>query len=247
MKLRILTTGLLMLGLTAGLVMLGLPTLAISGDADIRKALSAQYPGTEISSVSKTPYGGLYEVIVDGEVAYVTADGKYLILGSVVDVSTKKNLTSARMEKLLEVKWSSLPFSQAIKVVKGDGSRKLAVFSDPDCPYCRRFENELTKVNNVTIYTFLTPIESLHPAAVNIAKQIWCEKDRVGAWHDYMLKGVRPNGATTCNNPIDENMTLGNKLKVSGTPTLIFENGQRVPGMVPADKLDKMLTAAQGK
>jgi thiol:disulfide interchange protein DsbC len=231
----------------AGLLMLGLPTLALSGEADIRKALSTQYPGTEISSITKTPYGGLFEVIVDGEVAYATADGKYLILGSVVDVTNKRNLTSARMAKLLEVKWDSLPFSQAIKVVKGDGSRKLAVFSDPDCPYCRRFESELGKVDNVTIYTFLTPIESLHPAAINIAKQIWCEKDQVGAWHDYMLKGVKPKAATTCKNPVDENMALGNKLKVSGTPTLIFENGQRVPGMVPADKLDKLLTAAQGK
>lgn len=233
--------------IAAGLLMFSLSASALSGETEIRAALKKQYPGTEVSSVTKTPYGGLYEVIVDGDVTYATADGKYLILGNVVDVESKRNLTSARMAKLLEVKWDSLPFSQAIKIVKGDGSRKLAVFSDPDCPYCRRFENELTKVDNVTIYTFLMPIESLHPAAVNIAKQIWCEKDQVGAWHDYMLRGVKPKAAATCKNPVDQNMALGDKLKMSGTPTLIFENGQRVPGMVPADKLDKLLTAAKAQ
>jgi thiol:disulfide interchange protein DsbC len=231
----------------AGLLLLGLPALALSDEGDIRKAFKAQYPDADLSAVSKTSYGGLYEIIIDGEVAYITADGKYLILGSVVDVTNKRNLTAARMAKIQEVKWDSLPFSQAIKIVKGDGSRKLAVFSDPDCPYCRRFENELAKVENVTIYTFLSPIESLHPAAINLAKQIWCEKDQVAAWNNYMMKGVKPKAAATCKNPVDENMALGSKLKVSGTPTLIFENGQRIPGMVPADKLDKLLSAAQSK
>ncbi|MGA7949580.1 MAG: DsbC family protein [Thiobacillaceae bacterium] len=231
----------------AGLVLFGLPTLASSGEADIRKVISAKYPGADISAVHKTPYGGLYEVLIDGDVIYATANGKYLFIGNVVDTATKRNLTAARMAKLQEVKWDSLPFSHAIKIVKGDGSRKLAVFSDPDCPYCKRFENELTKVDNVTIYTFLTPIASLHPGAINVAKQIWCEKDRVTAWHDYMLKAEKPKATATCNNPVDENIALSNQLKVSGTPTLIFENGQRVAGMVPADKLETLLTAAEAK
>lgn len=233
--------------IAAGLLMLGLPALALSGEADIRKAISTRYPGAEISSVGKTSYGGLYEVVIDGELAYVTADGRYLFLGNLVDTATKRNLTAARMAKLQEVKWDSLPFSHAIKTVKGDGSRKLAVFSDPDCPYCKRFENELTKVDNITIYTFLTPIQSLHPAAINVAKQIWCEKDRITAWNDYMLKAEKPKAAATCDNPVDENIALSNRLKVSGTPTLIFENGQRVPGMVPADKLETLLAAAKAK
>jgi thiol:disulfide interchange protein DsbC len=231
----------------AGLLLLGLPALALPGEADIRKVISAKYPGADISAVSKTPYGGLYEVVIDGDVIYATADGKYLFVGNVVDTATKRNLTAARMAKLQEVKWDSLPFSQAIKIVKGDGSRRLAVFSDPDCPYCKRFENELTKVDNVTIYTFLTPIASLHPGAINVAKQIWCEKDRVTAWHDYMLKAEKPKATASCNNPVDENIALSNQLKVSGTPTLIFENGQRVAGMVPADKLETLLTAAKAR
>ena len=233
--------------IAAALLLLGLPSLALPGEADIRKILTSKYPGAEISSVSKTPYAGMYEVLIDGDIIYVTADGKYLFIGNVVDVATKHNLTSARMAKLQEVKWDSLPFPQAIKIVKGDGSRKLAVFSDPDCPYCRRFESELTKVDNVTIYTFLTPIQSLHPAAVNVAKQIWCEKDRVSAWRDYMLKGEKPKAAATCDNPVDENVAFGNRIKVSGTPTLIFENGQRIPGMVQAEKLETLLTAAKAK
>ena len=233
--------------IAAGLLMLGLPALALSGEAEIRKAISAKYPGAVISSVGKTSYGGLYEAVIDGEVLYVTADGKYLFLGTLIDTTTKRNLTAARMAKLQEVKWDSLPFANAIKIVKGDGSRKLAVFSDPDCPFCKRFESELTKVDNITIYTFLTPIENLHPAAINVAKQIWCEKDRVGAWNSYMLKAEKPKAAASCDNPVDENIALSNRLNVSGTPTLIFENGQRVPGLVPADKLETLLTAAKTK
>ena len=231
----------------AGLLLLGLSPLALSGEADIRKAITRSYPGADISSVGKTPYAGLYEVVIDGELAYATADGRYLFIGNVLDTATKHNLTAARQAKLEEVKWDSLPLSHAIKIVKGDGSRKLAVFSDPDCPYCRRFESELAKVNNITIYTFLTPVESLHPAAINVAKQIWCEKDRVSAWHDYMLKAEKPKATASCDNPVDENIALSNRLKVSGTPTLIFENGQRIPGMVPADKLETLLTAAKTK
>jgi thiol:disulfide interchange protein DsbC len=230
--------------IAAVLLLCGLPAIAQCGEPEIRAAIKKQYPDIDIASVIKTPYGGLYEVVAGGDVFYATADGKYLFIGNVVDLASRQNLTAARAAKLQEVKWNTLPLSQALKIVKGNGSRKLALFSDPDCPYCRRFENELTKVNNVTIYTFLMPVESLHPQAEGIAKQIWCEKDPVTAWHDYMLKGIKPNAAGTCKNPIDENIALGNKLKVSGTPTLIFENGQRMPGMLPADKLDKLLTAA---
>jgi thiol:disulfide interchange protein DsbC len=229
----------------AGLLLCSLPMAAIGGEPEIRAAIKKQYPDIDVTSVSKTPYGGLYEVVSDGEVSYATPDGRYLFVGSVVDMSNRHNLTAARVAKLQEIKWDSLPFSQAFKIVKGDGSRKLALFEDPDCPYCRRFESELNKVNNVTVYTFLMPIVSLHPHAEAIAKQIWCEKDPGAAWQDYMLKGVQPKAAGTCKNPIEANIALGNKLKVSGTPTLVFENGQRVPGMVPADKLDQLLTAAK--
>lgn len=220
---------------------------AIAGDKEIRQNLVKAFPDMEISSINKTPYGGLFEVVVDGQVAYATADGKYLMLGNVIDVASRKNLTAARSAKLSEVSFASLPLGKAIKEVKGDGSRKLAVFSDADCPFCKKLEPELDKLTNVTIYTFLHPIESLHPAAVPLSKQIWCEKDRLKAWKAYMLKGDKPTAKGDCDNTINEVIALGNKLRVTGTPTLIFENGQRVPGYIPAAKLEQLLAAAERK
>jgi len=218
-----------------------------AGEKEIRKAFQSKFPGMELTSVSKTSYGGLFEVVVDGQAAYATSDGKYLILGNVIDIQTRRNLTAARNAKLSEVNWSTLPLDKALKEVKGNGSRKVAIFSDADCPYCRKLEPELEKLTNVTIYTFLYPIEGLHPDAVPTSKRIWCESDRLKAWKAYMLRGEMPKAKGDCPNPVDETIELGSKLRVSGTPTIIFENGQRVPGLVPAEKLDQMLNAASRK
>lgn len=220
---------------------------AQAGEKEIRQAFQKNFTGAEITSISKTPYGGLYEVVVDGQVAYVTSDGKYLVLGNVIDLASKRNITAMRNAKLMEVKWSTLPLAKAIKEVKGNGSRKMAIFSDADCPYCRKLEPELEKLTNVTIYTFLYPIEGLHPEAVPTSKQIWCEKDRLKAWKDYMLRGEEPKSKGDCPNPVDDVVALGMKLKVSGTPTIILENGQRIPGYAPAERLEQMLTAASRK
>ena len=220
---------------------------AHANEAVIRKAITGKFPGAQITSVTKTPYGGLYEVLIDGELVYSSADGKYLVMGNIIELATRRNLTAARMEKLNAVKWNTLPLDKAIKEVRGDGSRKLVVFSDADCPFCKKLEPEIEKLSNVTVYTFLYPIEGLHPQAIPTSKQIWCEKDRLKAWKAYMLRGERPKASGECANPVDDVIALGNKLRVSGTPTLIFENGQRVPGYVPADKLDQLLTVASKK
>jgi thiol:disulfide interchange protein DsbC len=220
---------------------------AQAGEKEIRQALQKNFAGMEITSISKTAYGDLYEVVVDGQAAYATSDGKFLVLGNVIDLATKRNLTAERNAKLMEVKWSTLPLDKAIKEVKGNGSRKLAIFSDADCPFCRKLEPELDKLTNVTIYTFLYPIEGLHPDAVPTSKKIWCEKDRLKAWKAYMLKGEEPKAKGDCANPVDDVIALGAKLRVSGTPTIIFENGQRIPGYVPAAKLEQMLSAAGKK
>ena len=221
--------------------------MACSANADeaaIKKTLQGQFPDATISSVAKTPYAGLYEVVIDNQVVYADSDASHVFVGSVIDTKTKQNLTDARTAKLNAVKFDSLPLADALKVVKGDGSRKLVIFSDPDCPYCKKLEPELQQLNNVTIYTFLYPIVSLHPNAVANARAIWCAPNRNNAWDDAMLRGVLPQNDGKCANPIDSNIALGNKLRVTGTPTLIFANGQRVPGMVPADKLKQMLDAA---
>lgn len=218
---------------------------AMANEALIRKTLLEKFPGASIASVAPTPYSGLFEVYLDGQLIYVDAKAKYLFSGDVIDLKTRSNLTQARLDKLNAVKWESLPLGNAIKTVKGSGARHLAVFSDVDCPYCRRFDAELDKIDNVTVYTFLYPVEGLHPKAVQASRQIWCAPDKNRAWDDYVKSGKVPSNDGKCKNPVDDNLALGNKLRVSGTPTIIFRNGQRIPGLVPAAKLEQLLTAAQ--
>lgn len=228
---------LISLALTATLM---LASSAQANENVIRKALLQQFPSAKISSVIKTPYSGLYEVYLDGQVLYVDTQAKYVFAGDVIDLKNRRNLTQARTNQLQAVSWDTLPLNNALKSVKGNGARKLVVFSDVDCPYCRKFEEELTKVDNITVYTFLYPIEGLHPKAVQTSKQIWCAPDRNKAWDNYITNGSVPNNDGKCANPVDETIALGAKLKVSGTPTLIFANGQRVPGMVPAAQLERL-------
>ncbi|MHB1054148.1 MAG: DsbC family protein [Thiobacillus sp.] len=216
---------------------------AQANETVIRKALLQQFPSAQISSIKKTPYSGLFEVYLDGQLLYADAKAQYIFTGDVIDLKNRSNLTQARLNQLQAVNWNTLPLKNALKTVKGNGSRKLAVFSDVDCPYCRKFEEELTKVDNITVYTFLYPIEGLHPKAVQISKQIWCAPDRNKAWDDYTTKEIVPKNDGQCANPVDETIALGARLKVSGTPTIIFANGQRVPGMVPAAQLERLLAA----
>ena len=216
---------------------------AQANETVIRKALLKQFPGAQIVSVKKTPYSGLFEVYLDGQLVYVDAKAQYVLTGDVIDLKNRRNLTQARLNQLQAVSWNTLPLGNALKTVKGNGARKLVVFSDVDCPYCRKFEAELTKVDNITVYTFLYPIEGLHPKAVQASKQIWCAPDRNKAWDEYISGGSLPNNDGKCANPVDENIALGARLKVSGTPTLVFANGQRVPGMVPAAQLERLLAA----
>ena len=213
-------------------------------EALIRKTLTQQFPGATINSVKPTPYSGLFEVYLDGQLVYTDANAQYVFSGDVVEMKTRTNLTQARLNQLQAIKWDSLPLGNAIKTVKGTGARKLVVFSDVDCPYCRKFETELAKVDNITVYTFLYPIEGLHPKAVQMSKQVWCAPDRNKAWDDYITRNIVPNNDGKCANPVDATIALGGKLKVSGTPTLFFANGQRVPGMVPAAQLEKLLATS---
>ncbi len=216
---------------------------AQASETVIRNALTKQFPGAQITSIKPTPYSGLFEVYLDDQLVYVDAKAQYVFTGDVLDLKNRRNLTQARLSELQAVKWESLPLKDALKTVKGNGSRKLVVFSDVDCPYCRKFEAELTKVDNITVYTFLYPIAGLHPKAVQASKQIWCAPDRNKAWEVYTSQNVLPGNDGKCDNPVDATIALGNKLKVSGTPTLIFADGQRVPGMVPAAQLERLLAA----
>jgi thiol:disulfide interchange protein DsbC len=231
-------------------VLLLLSGVACADEASIRAEFSKKYPQANIESITKTPYLGLYEMLVDGEVLYTDPDFNYMIVGSIIDTKTRVNLTDARQRELEDKKLKSLafpfdqlPFDLAIKKVKGDGSRKVAVFSDPDCPFCRKLEKEIEKVNNVTIYIFLFPIEQLHPKAPEVSRAIWCAPDRLKAWDEYMLKGVAPKSAK-CDNPVDKIVTYGQSKKINGTPTIFFADGKRVPGAIPVERFEELLNKA---
>lgn len=218
---------------------------ARADEAALKKAVQAKFPKARVESVVKSPYLGLYEVVIEGQVVYTDEGFNYLFDGNIIETASLANITEQRRQKLSAVKFDTLPLDLAIKNIRGSGKRKLVVFSDPDCPYCKKVEKDLAKLKDVTIYTFLYPIESLHPAASEKAVAIWCSADRVKAWDDLMLRGIAPGADKTCKTPIDEIARLGQKLKINGTPTLIFADGQRVPGAIPGSEIEKLLDSVQ--
>jgi len=210
-------------------------------EATIRKNLTERIPQLQkIDEISKTPVNGLYEVRVNGtDIFYTDADANYLIQGNLIDTRQRRNLTEERIDKLTAVNFDSLPLKDAFTVVRGNGKRKVAVFEDPNCGYCKRFERDLDKVTNVTVYTFLYPI--LSPDSAEKSKNIWCAKDKAKAWQDYMLRD-QPLPAASCDvSAIARNLELGRKHKITGTPTLIFADGSRVPGAINAQQIEKHL------
>lgn len=206
--------------------------------AAVRKQLEEKFKGASITSVAKSPYFGLYEVMFDDSLIYTDAKVTYIFVGSVYDAGTKKNLTDARKRELTRVTFDSLPLQLAFKRVKGNGTRRLAVFSDPDCPYCARLEKELAGIDDVTIYTFLFPIDSLHPDAGRKARLIWCAPDRVKAWDAFFQSGELPKNNGDCDNPVEETAALGQRMRVTATPTLVFADGSVIPGAIPAPRLE---------
>jgi len=214
---------------------------AAADEASVRKAVQEKFPKANIESVNKTPYLGLYEVYMEKQLVYTDEKVNYFFLGSVVDGKTLQNLTEERTRKLNAIKFDSLPLEMAIKIVKGNGKRKVAIFSDPFCPFCQRLEQSMAGVTDVTIYTFLYPIESLHPGATQKAKAIWCSPDRVKAWNDFMLRRIGPDAQPSCDTPVDKIVEYGRSKGFNGTPTLIFADGEVIPGAIPTARLEQML------
>jgi thiol:disulfide interchange protein DsbC len=206
--------------------------------AAVKKLLEQKFPGATVSNVSKSGYFGLYEAQFDGQIVYTDAKVAYVMVGAVYDTTTKQNLTEDRLRKLNRVAWDSLPFELAMKKVKGTGARKLAIFSDADCPFCARLESELKGVEDVTIYTFLYPIDQLHPDSARKSKMIWCSADRLKAWDDFFAAGKLPDNKGECDNPLAATHDLGQKLRVTATPTLVFADGTIIPGALPRDRLE---------
>ncbi len=192
-----------------------------------------------VDQVNKSPIAGLYEVVTGDHIFYTDKSAQYLIDGQMFDLKARQNLTEARSRKLFAIDFNSLPLDLAVKKVKGNGSRKMAYFTDPNCGYCKKLEHELQDVTDVTLYLFLYPI---FQGSAEKVQAIWCSKDRVKTWDDLMLNGVQPTAAN-CDVPSAQVLALGKKLRVNGTPALIFANGVINPGYMPAADLDKALDA----
>ncbi|MBU3539414.1 DsbC family protein [Polynucleobacter sp. UK-Gri1-W3] len=201
---------------------------------EIQKKLGAN---AKVKSVSPAPVSGLYEVLVGNDIFYTDASGKYLIQGEIIELASGKNLTEQRQTDLNRIKWSDLNPANAIKNVRGNGSRQLAIFSDPNCGYCKRLEKSLQQLDNVTIYTYLIPI--LSPDSMQKSKQIWCSSDPYKAYIDWMINGIAPSGKGECTTPLDKNMAFAKTYGITGTPTLFFTDGSRFPGAVQITDIEK--------
>ena len=241
-----LRSSLALLGLTAFTLAMT-ASAAWAQEAAIRKNLAERMPAfAKIDEVSKTPMNGLYEVRVnDNDIFYTDAEGSFLIQGVLYDTKAKRNLTEERVNKLGAIDFSALPIKDAFTIVRGNGKRKMAVFEDPNCGYCKRFERDLQKVNDVTIYMFLYPI--LSPDSTEKSKAVWCAKDKGKAWLDLMVRDQSAGSAKAgCDaTAVDRNVEFGRKYKITGTPTVFFVDGSRVPGAIPVAQVEKMLAEAK--
>jgi thiol:disulfide interchange protein DsbC len=236
--LKSLLRGLLLAGLCAA-------TAAGAQEAAIRKNLTERLPQMgKIDEVTKTPMPGVFEVRVGSDLYYTDTEGSYLIHGEMIDVKAKRNLTEERVTKLTAIDFDKLPFDDSFKIVRGNGSRRIALFEDPNCGYCKRFERDLQKVDNVTIQVFLFPI--LGPDSAVKSKAVWCAKDKAATWQDWMVRDKPLPAASACDtSALARNVELGRRHQITGTPTLVFVDGRRVPGAIGPAELEKLLASAK--
>ncbi|HVN44300.1 MAG TPA: DsbC family protein [Steroidobacteraceae bacterium] len=233
---------------------LSFPTIGGEGPAsapDVPKAvvervtttLQQRFPGAKIDSIHRAPLSGLLEVVYPDQLVYVTEDAELMFVGTILDTRTREDLTQRRWNEYNAIDFSVLPQELAIKVVKGNGSRLLAVFEDPRCPYCKQLERHLQNVTDTTVYVFLYPLEQIHPGATDVANRIWCSKDRAGAWSGWMLNGTEPAPLSPeCDiTAIGKLTALGTQLHINSTPTLFLSDGQRARGAMSAEQLEAAL------
>lgn len=236
--------------LFAGLlaVLTALPLSAGAQEQLIRKAVAERFPNAKIESITKTPYPGLLELVVDGTVFYTDEKFTFVIDGSLIETKTWSNVTQARRDEIEArlqgpIAFRELPLAQAVKTVRGNGRRVIATFEDPNCGFCRQFHGQLAKLNDVTIYTFLYPIIS-PPDSVEKSRAVWCSKDRARAWDEVMTTGKIAPAAANCKAPIDEVMKLGTKYNVKSTPTIFLSDGTRLRGALPVEQLEQAIANA---
>lgn len=222
-------------------IMMGMVESAMAAQPTMLEKLRTQYPSTRFTSVKPSPIKGLYEVVMGNQIAYTDITGRYFIFGNIFDMVKQSDMTAERKDSITRVAWPASYLVNAIKIVKGNGKRKLAVFSDPDCGYCKKLDATLQRVDNLTIYVFLYPIERLHPQAREKAISIWCHPHPEQAWHDWMQGGKEPP-IRACLNPINDNISLAGEYQIQGTPTIIAEDGRLLAGAVTAQKIEAWLS-----
>lgn len=211
----------------------------------VRRQVETRLRDAKVLEVRKLPYAGLYEVALRNaqgvRVIYTDADAKVFVIGSLVDSASGDNLTEARLRKLTAIDWNTLPFDSAITMKRGSGRREIAIFSDPNCPYCQRFEGDLAKVDDITVHIFMYPV--IRPDSVRLSKAVWCSKDRAKAWNDLILKRIEPTAKPDCDTPVDKLVALGHKLGAASTPTWFLRNGEMYKGALPMDEVVPLLDA----
>lgn len=212
-------------------------SLSLANVDTVKSNLSKQHSKLNIENIQATDMKGIYSGSMDGQVVYLGEDAQHILVGSMYRLSDQKNLTQDLVLKQNSIDWKKLPLQDAVKSVRGNGKRQIAIFSDPNCPYCKQLEAELSKLNDVTIYTFIYPIKT---QSIAVSKQVFCEKDPALAWSNLISKGIQPGSKKTCANPVERNLSLGKSLGLTGTPAIIFSNGFKVMGSHPAQEIEQM-------
>ncbi|MGE8560518.1 MAG: DsbC family protein [Acinetobacter sp.] len=212
-------------------------SLTLANVDTVKTNLSKQHPKLKIENIQTTEMKGIYSGSMDGQVVYLAEDAQHVLVGSMFRLADQKNLTKDLVLKQNSIDWKKLPLQDAVKSVRGNGKRQVAIFSDPNCPYCKQLETEINKLNDVTIYTFIYPIKT---QSIAVSKQVFCEKDPALAWSNLISKGIQPSSNKSCANPIERNLSLGKSLGLNGTPALIFSNGFKVMGVRSAQEIEKI-------
>jgi thiol:disulfide interchange protein DsbC len=214
-------------------------SIAPAAAEKIRAGASRLLDGLEIEKLSPTDHANLVEILTPSGIFYTDMQGSFVIFGAaVVDAGSKENLTAKAWDGYGTFRFEDLPFKDAVKTVRGNGSRVMVTLEDPNCGFCRKLMTELQKVDNVTIYTFLVPI--LSKDSHEKVKGIWCAPDRAQAWQGLMTGGAAP-AAATCETPTERNLVLYRKLRASGTPAMLFPGNKRISGYATADRIEAKL------
>ncbi|MCZ7566680.1 MAG: DsbC family protein [Burkholderiales bacterium] len=228
------------------------PADALADQAKIRRVVESKLNGAKVGPITKLPNADLYEVAFETrggwQLVYTDRDANYIVFGQelgLLDTRSDRDLAEERINKLTMVPFADLPFDQAFKIVRGKGTRQMAYFGDPNCRYCKELDQHIAKLDDVTVHLFLYPV--LGPNSVEKSRAVWCSQDRAKAWMDMMLRNVMPTANGDCATPVEKNVALGQRLRINGTPTMFFENGQRVSGYRPAEQLTKLLDQTKSK